>query len=225
MQCHSRTLVQCMTGPALLSCPWLGVLFSVHLTFAPHSISNIQYHLKPDLHPQQFSSVTQSCPVLCDPKDCSTPGLPVHHQLLAFTQTPVHESVMPSNHLIFCCPLLLPPSIFSSIRVCSNESVLCTHISEIHMWTVLVLSHFSCVWLFVILLAVACQAPLSLCPWDSPGKNTGAGCHFFLQGIFLTQRLNPRLLCLLHWQAGSLPLMPPGKPRRQISTKGVYMAK
>ena len=37
-----------------------------------------------------------------------------------------------------------------------------------------------------------------LCPWDSPGKNTGAGCHFLLQGIFPTQGLNPRLLCLLH---------------------------
>ena len=38
----------------------------------------------------QFSSVAQSCLTLCDPKDCSTPGLPVHHQLLKFTQTHVH---------------------------------------------------------------------------------------------------------------------------------------
>ena len=38
----------------------------------------------------QFSSVTQSCPILCDPVDCSMPGLPVHHQLLEFTQTHVH---------------------------------------------------------------------------------------------------------------------------------------
>ena len=52
------------------------------------------------------------------------PGLPVHHQLLEFTQTHVHELVMPSNHLILCRPLLLPPSIFPSIRVFSNESVL-----------------------------------------------------------------------------------------------------
>ena len=50
-----------------------------------------------------------------------------------------------------------------------------------------------------------------LCPRDSPGKNTGAGCHALLQGIFPTQGLNPRLLCLLHWQEGSLPLVPPGK--------------
>ena len=39
----------------------------------------------------------------------------------------------------------------------------------------------------------------ALCPWDSPGKNTGVGCHALLQRIFLTQGLNPRLLCLLHW--------------------------
>ena len=45
-----------------------------------------------------------------------------------------------------------------------------------------------------------------LCPWDSPGKNTGVGCHFLLQRIFLTQELNPRLLHLLHWQSDCLPL-------------------
>ena len=69
----------------------------------------------------QFSSVTQSCPTLCDPMDCSTPGLPVHHQLLEFTQTHVHWVSMPSNHLIFCRPLLLLPSTFPNIRVFSNE--------------------------------------------------------------------------------------------------------
>ena len=52
--------------------------------------------------------------------NCSTPGLPVHHQLPEFTQTMSIESVMPSNHLILCRPLLLPP-IPPSIRVFSNE--------------------------------------------------------------------------------------------------------
>ena len=45
-----------------------------------------------------------------------------------------------------------------------------------------------------------------LLSWDSPGKNTEVGCHFLLQGIFLTQGLNPCHLHLLHWQVGSLPL-------------------
>ena len=55
------------------------------------------------------------------------------------------------------------------------------------------------------------------CPWDFPGKNTGVSCHFLLQGIFQTQGLNPHFLHLLHWQVGSLPLMPPGKPKYQNS--------
>ena len=72
----------------------------------------------------QFSSVIQSCPTLCNPMDCSTPGLPVHHQLLEFTKTHVQwvsDAIQPSHPLL---SLLLLPSIFPSIRVFSNESVL-----------------------------------------------------------------------------------------------------
>ena len=54
-----------------------------------------------------------------------------------------------------------------------------------------------------------------LCPWDSPGENTGVGCHFLLQGIFPTQRRNQRLLRLLRWQAASLPLRHCRKPSIQ----------
>ena len=57
--------------------------------------------------------------------DYNTPGFTVHHQLLGLAQTHDHQSVMPSNHLILCHPLLLLPSIFPRIRVFSNESVLC----------------------------------------------------------------------------------------------------
>ena len=71
----------------------------------------------------QFSSITQSCLTLFDPMDCSTPDLPVHHQLLEFTQTHIHW-VGDAIHFILCRPLLLLPSIFPSIRVFSNESVL-----------------------------------------------------------------------------------------------------
>ena len=54
--------------------------------------------------------------------------------------------------------------------------------------------------------------PYSSIHGDSPGKNIGAGCHAFLQGIFSTQGSNSCLLHLLHWQVDSLPLVPPGKP-------------
>ena len=72
----------------------------------------------------QFSSVAQSCLTLCDPMNRSTPGLPVHCQLLEFTQTHVHrvsDAIQPSHPLP--SPLLLPP-IPPSIRVFSNESAL-----------------------------------------------------------------------------------------------------
>ena len=58
---------------------------------------------------------------------------------------------------------------------------------------------------------VASQVPLSV--KFSKQENFQAGCHFLLQGTFLTQGSNPHLLCLLHWQAGSLPLASPEKPR------------
>ena len=71
----------------------------------------------------QFSSVAQSCPTLCDPMDCSTPGLPVTNTQNLLKLMFI-ESVMPSKHLILCCPRLLLPSIFPRIRLFSNESAL-----------------------------------------------------------------------------------------------------
>ena len=72
----------------------------------------------------QFSSVTQSCPTLCDPMNCSTPGLSVHHQLAEFTQTHVHrvgDAIQPFHPLSSPFP---PAPIPPSIRVSSNESTL-----------------------------------------------------------------------------------------------------
>ena len=57
-----------------------------------------------------------------------------------------------------------------------------------------------------------CSPPGCSVHGDFPDKNTGVGCHALLQGIFPTQGSNQHL-CLLHWQAGSLPLVPPGKPQ------------
>ena len=83
------------------------------------------------------------------------------------------------------------------------------------------------------LLACVCAKSLQLCPTlcdpmgcsppgspvhgDSPGKITGVGCHALLQGIFLTQGSNQCLFCLRHWQVGSLPQAPPGKPLSDIN--------
>ena len=73
----------------------------------------------------QFSSVARSYLTLCQPMDCRRPGFPVHHQLLEPAVGLMSiESAMPSNHLILRHALLLLPSIFPSIRVFSNESVL-----------------------------------------------------------------------------------------------------
>ena len=72
----------------------------------------------------QFSSVAQSCPTLCEPMDCSTPALPVHHQLPESTQIHVHwvgDAIQPSYPLSSPSP---PALNLSSIRVFSNESAL-----------------------------------------------------------------------------------------------------
>ena len=73
----------------------------------------------------QFSSVALSCPTLCDPMGCSMPSFPVHYQLPEFGQTHVHQvsDAIQTSHPLSV--LLLLPSIFPSIRVFSNESVLC----------------------------------------------------------------------------------------------------
>ena len=79
----------------------------------------------PQLHfpASQFSSIAQSCPTLCDPMNCSMPGLPIPNSQSSLKLMSV-ESVMPSSHLILCRPLLLLPSLPPSIKVFSNESTL-----------------------------------------------------------------------------------------------------
>ena len=81
--------------------------------------------------------------------------------------------------------------------------------SKAHVASACMLNRFSHVWFFVTLCTVASQAPLSL---GFSRQEYRVGCHALLLGIFLIQRPNPRLLCLLHWQMGSLPLVPLGKP-------------
>ena len=72
-----------------------------------------------------YCSVAQSCLTLCIPMGYSTLGFPVFHHLPNLLKLSSIKSVMPPNHLILCCPLLLLPSVFPSISVFSNESALC----------------------------------------------------------------------------------------------------
>ena len=75
-------------------CPWVYKVFCMHLFLLIPMISSV--------HSFQFSSVAQLCPILCDPINCSTPGLPVHHQLPEFIQTHVHrvsDAIQPSHPL------------------------------------------------------------------------------------------------------------------------------
>ena len=99
----SLVLLRFLPGESFLSATTKGVLTNTRTKNINHSV--------------HFSSVQSLSHVrLCEPMDCSKPGLPVHWQLPEFTQTHVHP-VMPSNHLILCHPLLLLPSVFPSNRV------------------------------------------------------------------------------------------------------------
>ena len=127
------------------------------------------------------------------------------------------ESVMPSNHLILCCPLLLLSPIFPSIRVFSNELAL--HIRWPKYWLFsynLKCVQIKCAW-FLRSESVHCSVVFNslwshglyptrlLCPLNSPGRNTGVGSYSLIQGIFPAQVSNPALLhcrqilyCLSH---------------------------
>ena len=132
-----RTLSGKGLGPICLSAArtvWLVVFFGAGRALSQHGTWGHQQStgylflliglLSPQLtHPaNRCCSVAQSCPTLCDPMDCSTPGFlsfTISQSLLTLMSI---ESVMPSNHLILCRPLLLLPSIFPRIQVFSNES-------------------------------------------------------------------------------------------------------
>ena len=96
------------------------------------------------------------------------------------------------------------------MRVTENRALLCilplqrTHTDCVHVWVHTQVQLFATPWTV---------ATRPLCPWYFPGKNTGAGCHFLLQGIFLTQGwIKPASLEFQHWQAGSLPFCHLGSP-------------
>ena len=114
-------------------CKWENLIliqidnFCVHAGFRKgrrtrYQIANICWIIEKASKP--VSSVTQSCPTLCDPMNRSTPGTLSITNSRSLPKLMTIESVMPSIHLILCHPLLLLPSIFPNIRVFSNESAL-----------------------------------------------------------------------------------------------------
>ena len=75
----------------------------------------------------------------------------------------------------------------------------------------------------LVCLTLCNQTARLLYQWDSPGNNTGVSCHALLQRIFLTQEANPSLSSLLHWQAGFLPKVLPGKPIHMHMYTHIYI--
>ena len=95
------------------------------------------------------------------------------------------DLVMSSNHLILCCPLHHLPSIFPGIRVFSSTSI--SSENGYFPYRILFYSLSSSLCLHVVLVSHVQLFARPLCPWDSPGKNSGVGCHSLPQGIFPTQ--------------------------------------
>ena len=122
-------------GPGMLQCAWYNKVSRMPLTLQlvarqefPHLYTKQDFsHMSTSLRLFFFFycfSVAQSCPTLFNPMDCSRPGFPVLHHLPELPKLMCTESVMASNHLILCRPLLLVPSMLPSIRVFSNKLAL-----------------------------------------------------------------------------------------------------
>ena len=148
------------------------------------------------------------------------------------------KSVLLSNHLILCCPLLLLPSIFPSIRVFSSESTLCIRWPKYWSFSFSIspsnehpgLISFMMDWLDLRDVAAAKSLQLCLtlcdpidassprlpCPWDSPGKNTGVGCHFLFQFMKVKSESEVAQSC----PTLSDPYSPPGS-----SLHGIFQAR
>ena len=110
--------------PMDCSTPGFPVLHHL-LELAQTHVHWISHTIQPSQPSLQFSSVAQPCPTLFDPMNCSTPGLPVHHQLLEFAKTHVHrvsDAIQPSHPLLSPSPPALNPSQHQSLFQWVNSS-------------------------------------------------------------------------------------------------------
>ena len=146
----------------------------------------------------QFSSVTQSCLTLCDPMDCSTPGLPVHHQLPEFTQTHVHwvgDTIQPSHPL---SSPSLPAFNLSQHLGLSNESALCIRWPKYWEFK---LQHQSFQWILRTDFHVVITLPILQMKELRPNKVTAQGHRPNRRPVKLILcRLMCLSLCLSHYQ-------------------------
>ena len=145
------------------------------------------------------AKLLQLCLTLCNPVDCSLPGSSAHGD------SPGKSIGVGYHALLQNCYVIISYCYRHWYYWCVSFKL----ISVSFLLVSAVPSHFDPVLPFATLCTIAHQAPLSM---GLSIKNTGVGSHSVIQGIFPTQGLNPSLLSLLHWQAGPIPLAPPGKP-------------
>ena len=149
---------------------------------------------------------------LCNPVDYSPPGSSVHEILLARRLAAAAKSLQSCPTL--CDPTDGSPPGYPIPGILQARTLKWVAISFSNAWKWKVKGKlFSHVQLFTTPWNEAHQAPLSIGLSRQEYWSGVMGCHFLLQGVFLTQGWNLHLLCLLHWQAGSLPLALPGEPR------------
>ena len=134
--------------------------------FSSIALVNFSSILFSDLLSDQIRSVAQSCPTLCDPMNCSTPGLPVHHQLPEFTQTHFHrvsDAIQPSHPLSSPCPLAPNPSVIIIIILITGI-YLSLQFKKLHQITqfLCLFSFDSCIWNFPSWFSIYCEWVKSL---------------------------------------------------------------
>ena len=166
------------------------------------------------------AKLLQSCPTLCDPTDGSPPGSPVPGILQARTLEWVAISFSNAWKWKVKVKSLSRVRLLATPWTAAHQAPPSMVFSRQEYWSGVPLPSPACISHLKSCLtlwdAMDCSPPGSSVHGNSPGKNTGVGCHALPQGISPTQGSNPYLLCLLYWQVDSLPLAPSGKPRHSV---------
>ena len=161
-------------GNAILYYLWLLLFFLPFLVYLLQCLSSLSSTI-------QFSSVAQLCLTPCNPMDCSTPGFPVLHYLPEFAQTHIHWCHPTDSFSVFSS---FPQKVFCGMPV--QREAPGTKTSLRSSACCILLCVCVCVYVFSCVQLCNPHGPARLlCPWNFPGKNTRAGCHFLLQILLL----------------------------------------